>query len=137
MAFDRLRCAYADELGGPATPAPDFASALLTRGDGFVLGAVDDGDLQGFAVVFELPEAVHATLCGGLDDLFVSAHARGRGFARALIEAVVAEGRARGWSHVRWIVPRDDLPAIRLYERIAERAAFDSYLIRIDPARSL
>lgn len=136
-AFDRLRCAYARELGGPATPAPDFARALLGRSDGFVLGAVDDGGLQGFAVVFELPEAVHATICGGLDDLFVAADARGRGVARALIEAIVAEGRARGWSHLRWIVPQDDVPAIRLYERIAERAAFDSYMIRIDRTRSL
>jgi ribosomal protein S18 acetylase RimI-like enzyme len=57
--------------------------------------------------------------------------------AQALIEGLTALGRSRGWSHVRWIVPETDQAAIALYERIAERAPWRSYVLRLDPAVSL
>ncbi len=43
----------------------------------------------------------------------------------------------RDWSHLRWIVPETDTQAIALYDRIAEHAAWRSYVIRLDPAASL
>ncbi|MFW5833518.1 MAG: GNAT family N-acetyltransferase [Pseudomonadota bacterium] len=136
-AFEALRQRYSRSLGGPGTPAPEFGRALLVRPGAVVLGAFEPDELVGFAVLLELPEAVHATTCGGLDDLFVRDDRRGRGCARALLEAAVAEGRRRRWSHLRWIVPEDDAPAIRLYERLAERLPYHSYLVRLDPRRSL
>jgi ribosomal protein S18 acetylase RimI-like enzyme len=72
-----------------------------------------------------------------LDDLFVHPAARGRGIARALVAEACALGRARGWSHLRWIAPEADAAAIALYERIASRAEWRSYVIRLDPAASL
>lgn len=125
-------------LNGAQAASPEAQAALLdSHPAAEVLLAEDDGAPVGFAILFDLPEVVFARRCGNLDDLFVRPEARGRGIARALIAAAVAEGEARGWSHLRWIVPEGDVAAITLYERIAERADWRSYVIRIDPAASL
>jgi GNAT superfamily N-acetyltransferase len=127
-----------DTLAGAAVAPPEAQAALLAAHPAAeVLLAEDDAAPLGFAILFDLPEVVFARRCGMLDDLFVRPEARGRGIARALIAEAVALGRARGWSHLRWIVPEADAGAIALYERIAERADWRSYVIRLDPGASL
>jgi GNAT superfamily N-acetyltransferase len=120
-------------------PATGEAAARLLAADprAEVFAAEAEGTPRGFAIVFDLPEIVFARRCGALDDLFVLPAWRGRGVARALIDALCAEGRTRGWSHLRWIVPEADAGAIALYERIAARAPWRSYVIRLDAAASL
>ena len=54
-----------------------------------------------------------------------------------MVDALCALGRERHWSHLRWIVPEGDRGAIALYERIATRADWRSYVIRLDPDASL
>jgi GNAT superfamily N-acetyltransferase len=137
-----LLAAYADEmratLAGAAVAASEEQAALLAEHPAAeVLVAEREGAPLGFAVVFDLPEIVFARRCGQLDDLFVLPAARGQGLARALIAECCALGLARGWSHLRWIVPEGDAGAIALYERIAARADWRSYVIRLDPAASL
>ena len=138
-----LLAAYAEEmratLAGHQPAAPEAQAALLAAHPAAeVLVAADaSGALVGFAVLFDLPEVVFARSCGMLDDLFVRPDARGQGIARALIGAAADLGRARGWSHLRWIVPEGDVGAIALYERIASRADWRSYVIRLDPGASL
>ncbi len=138
-----LLAAYAAEmratLAGGAIATPEAQAKLLaTHPAAELLLAEDaDGAPVGFAVLFDLPELVFARSCGQLDDLFVAPEARGKGIARALIAQAVALGRGRGWSHLRWIVPEADRGAIALYERIAARADWRSYVIRLDPTASL
>jgi len=96
-----------------------------------------DGEAVGFTVVMELPDAIYRATNGMMDDLFVAAKARGRGIARALIQAAVDHGRSRDWAHLRWLVPEEDRSAIALYDRIGERVGLHSYLIRIDARRSV
>jgi GNAT superfamily N-acetyltransferase len=138
-----LLAAYSAEmrgvLAGAAVAAPEAQAALLASHPAAeVLVAQQPGGAPlGFAVLFDLPEVVFARRCGQLDDLFVTPAARGQGIARALVAEAVALGRMRGWSHLRWFVPEADIAAIALYERIAGRADWRSYLIRIDPAASL
>jgi len=134
--------AYAAEmrgvLHGQATADAGAIAALLAADARTELLVAWEGDApQGFALFYDLPELVFARRCGQLDDLFVRAEARGRGIARALVEAVGELGRARGWSHLRWFVPEADHAAIALYERIAERASWRSYIQRLDPSASL
>ena len=127
-----------DTLAG-SRPArgEDAATMLAADARTEVLAAIEDDAIIAFAIFFDLPEAVFARRCGALDDLFVRPDRRGRGLARAMIEALCALGRERHWSHLRWIVPEGDRAAIALYERIAERADWRSYVIRLDPAASL
>ncbi len=137
-----LLAAYATEmrgtLAGATVPTPEAQAALLARHPAAeLLVAEQDGTPIGFAVLFDLPELVFARSCGMLDDLFVAPASRGQGIARALVAAACELGRARGWSHLRWIVPEADAGAIALYERIASRADWRSYVIRLDPGASL
>ena len=58
-----------------------------------------------------------------LQDLLVDAAHRGEGIGRALIEAVVAEAGARGWSTVYWLTAEDNTAARRLYDRMTGGAS--------------
>ena len=134
--------AYAAEMretlaGSRPARGEDAAVMLAADARTEVLAATEGAEIVGFAIFFDLPEAVFARRCGALDDLFVRADRRGRGIARALVAALADLGRARGWSHLRWIVPEADRAAIALYERIAERAEWRSYVIRLDREASL
>lgn len=126
-------------LAGAAVATPEAQAELLATHPAAEILVAEDAQAAplGFAVLFDLPELVFARRCGNLDDLFVRPEARGRGIARALIAAALDLGRARGWSHLRWIVPEADAAAIALYERIASRADWRSYVIRLDPGASL
>jgi len=142
QALAPLLAAYAAEmrgtLAGHAVAPPEAQAELLaTHPAAEVVVAERDCAALGFATLFDLPEVVFARYCGQLDDLFVAPAARGQGIARALVAEACTLGRARGWSHLRWIVPESDSAAIALYERIAARANWRSYVIRLDPGASL
>lgn len=96
-----------------------------------VAGAEVDGTLVGFALYYDLPEAISGRRAGQLDDLYVKPSARGLGAARALIGHLAEEGARRGWIHLRWMAPNAS-PALALYERLAERAPWRNYVVRID-----
>lgn len=134
-ALAPLLAAYsAALLGRDPLPADETYAAKLLSDDepvASVLGAEIDGRLVGFALYYDLPEAISGLRAGQLDDLFVDRAARGAGVARALIARLVEIGEARGWMHLRWMVPPTN-PATALYERIAERAPWRSYVVKID-----
>jgi len=128
----------APHLAGSAATTPEAMLDLFTNDPrAEILVGFLDGEAVGFALFFDLPEIVFARRCGALDDLFVDPAARRQGVARLLIEALAALGTARGWSHLRWIVPETDQAAIALYERIAARAPWRSYVLRLQPEVSI
>ncbi len=128
----------APHLAGTAPATPAAMLDLITRDPRAEILAAFRGDAPlGFALFFDLPEIVFARRCGALDDLFVAPDARRQGVAQALIKALAGLGEARGWSHLRWIVPETDQAAIALYEHIAAHAPWRSYVLRLDPNTSL
>ena len=137
-----LLAAYGAEMAPHlAGAAPATASEMLKlitadpRAE--ILMAFRGDEALGFAHFFDLPEIVFARRCGALDDLFVRPSARRQGVAQCLIEGLAALGQTRGWSHLRWMVPETDQAAIALYERIATRAPWRAYVLRLDPEVSL
>lgn len=128
-----LVAAYAGTLLGrePAAPDVPYVRGLLAEPVVEIAGAEIGGRLVGFALYYDLPEAISGLRAGQLDDLFVDPAVRGRGVAQALIDGVVGEGARRGWVHLRWMVPEGS-PAAGLYDRIAERAPWRNYVVRID-----
>ena len=137
-----LLAAYGAEMAphlagaAPAT-APEMLKLITADPRAEILMAFRDDEALGFAHFFDLPEIVFARRCGALDDLFVAPIARRQGVAQCLIEGLAALGQTRRWSHLRWMVPETDRAAIALYERIATRAPWRSYVLRLDPAVSL
>lgn len=56
---------------------------------------------------------------GYLEDLFVAEAARGTGLGRALIDDLIAIGRAAGWSRLYWHTNADNTRARALYDSYA------------------
>lgn len=62
-----------------------------------------------------------------LQDLFTAPHARGRGVARSLIEAVYDAARGAGSSRVYWQTQESNGAARLLYDKVAQHRGFIVY----------
>jgi GNAT superfamily N-acetyltransferase len=62
-----------------------------------------------------------------LQDLFTAEAERGKGVARALIEAVYDQAKRAGATRVYWQTHETNTTAQRLYDRVAERSGFIVY----------
>jgi GNAT superfamily N-acetyltransferase len=62
-----------------------------------------------------------------LQDLFTDEAARGRGVARALINAVYKRAKLAGCSRVYWQTHETNQTAMLLYDQLAERSGFVVY----------
>jgi len=130
-AWERLYAGYAEFYR--VTQTPDMRARVwgwihdpAHPVEAFV--ATDNsGALVGLAHFRAFARPLAAATGGYLDDLFVTPAARGSGTARALIGAVAQEGRARGWSVIRWITARDNAPARALYDKLATATPWKTY----------
>ncbi len=129
-ALAELMADYAAAMGGIVRePKPDDVLRLFDDPSVGLVGAWNGGALVGFALFFDLPEAISGERAGQLDDLYVSPGARGHGLAKALISHLTEIGRERKWVHLRWLVPEDNVAALRAYEGISEAAPWQSRVI--------
>jgi GNAT superfamily N-acetyltransferase len=85
------------------------------------------GEPVGLAHYRPFARPLRAALGGFLDDLFVDPAMRGRRVADALIEAVAAIGRERGWTVIRWITADDNYRGRGVYDRLATRTMWITY----------
>jgi GNAT superfamily N-acetyltransferase len=105
-----------------------FRRFLDPSDDGLLLGAWEEGELVGYACLYWFFTSTQAAESVLMNDLYVSAPARGRGVGRALIEASAAVARERGAHHLEWSTATDNEPAQRLYDSTgAERSAWLTY----------
>jgi GNAT superfamily N-acetyltransferase len=93
----------------------------------FGLGARLDGRLVGIAHYFFHPAVWSGEACY-LQDLFTDEAARGRGVARALIEAVAAAARERGADRFYWHTQESNTRARVLYDKVARFTGFIRYV---------
>jgi GNAT superfamily N-acetyltransferase len=62
-----------------------------------------------------------------LQDLFAHPDARGQGVGRALIEHVYRAAEQAKAVRVYWLTHETNVPAMQLYDRVAERSGFLQY----------
>lgn len=87
-----------------------------------------EGEAVGFATVSFAPFAWTASDVAFLQDLFVSAKARGHGAGEALLKAVYAKADERAASQVFWMVDESDDRLQRFYDRSAIRTPYLRYM---------
>ena len=134
-AWEALYAGYAAFYGVEQTPAMRATvwGWLHDAGhevDGLLALATDCRPV-GLAHFRPFARPLTASTGGFLDDLFVEPEARGSGAAQALIEAVAAQGRARGWSVLRWITAEDNYRGRAVYDRVAARTKWLTYEIKL------
>ncbi len=121
-----------------ATPTSDaeYATAwrrLLARDGVRGLGAFVDDQLVGIAH-YLFHSSVWARSNCYLQDLFTLPSARGRGVARALIEAVAEQARVEGAARYYWLTQAHNATARGLYDKVASHAGFIRYDYPLEPA---
>jgi GNAT superfamily N-acetyltransferase len=120
---------------------PDAALLALSRAlvadpdhEGVQLIARDDaGRAVGFATVYWTWQTLAASRLAVMNDLFVTADARGTGLADTLIAACVDEARAKGATSLSWQTAKDNHRAQKLYDRIgANRSEWVDYSLPVE-----
>ncbi|MGU3412618.1 N-acetyltransferase family protein [Enterobacteriaceae bacterium C34A] len=92
--------------------------------------AVVNGEVKGFAhIVLHEGTWELAPICY-LEDLFVAPDMRGNGLARRLIQSLVDEGKAKGWSRLYWHT-RENNPARKLYDQFTDVEDFVLYRMNL------
>ena len=127
-AWEPLARGYKEFYKTPTTDAEYDAawSRILARRDVFGIGAKEDGELLGIAHYLFHASAWADRVCY-LQDLFVAPHARGKGIARALIEAVAHEAREKGAVRYYWLTQEHNATARLLYDKVARFNGFIRY----------
>ena len=133
-AWEQLYADYAAFYGAAQTEAMRATvwAWLMDAAHGTEgLVAEVDGEVVGLAHYRAFARPLSASVGGFLDDLFVGPEARGTGAAEALVQGVADVGRARGWTLIRWITAEDNYRARGLYDRVAEKAKWATYDIKL------
>ena len=127
-AWEKLARGYKAFYKTPTSDAEyDTAWNRLLARDGVLgLGAKVDGELIGIAH-FLFHTTTWAQKVCYLQDLFTAPAARGKGVARALIEAVAAEARTRGAARYYWLTQEHNAIARVLYDKVAKYNGFIRY----------
>lgn len=110
--------------------AATWQRALDERSSMFCRVAESDGNVIGFAMCI-LHEGTWSTapVCY-LEDLFVAASQRGAGTGKALIDALMDEGKREGWSKLYWVT-RQNNPARKLYDQYGEADDYVRYRVSL------
>lgn len=90
--------------------------------------AVQDGSPVGLAHWRRFARPSRGGAAIFLDDLFTASDARGRGIGSALIAHLQDIAANEGLLEVRWITSESNIDAQRLYDRVAQRSPFLTYI---------
>ena len=130
-AWDQLWAGYLGFYESDLAPAVSHATfgRLLDPAEpmGALVAAGPHGELLGLCHHVRHRSTWSSTTYCYLEDLFVAPEARGRGVARALIEATVEAGIEAGCTKLYWQTHQGNATARRLYDSVAAHDGFIVY----------
>jgi GNAT superfamily N-acetyltransferase len=127
-AWEALARGYKEFYATPTTEG-EYSTAwnrLLACDGVHGLGAFVEGQLVGIAHYLFHTSVWAQTSCY-LQDLFTSSEARGKGVARALIEAVASQARTHGAARYYWHTQEHNAIARVLYNKVGKHVGFIRY----------
>jgi ribosomal protein S18 acetylase RimI-like enzyme len=96
------------------------------------LAAERDGEgLLGFCNYVLHPNTFSTKWCCYMEDLYVSPAVRRQGIATALVQALIAKGRAEKWCRVYWITEADNAAAQAMYDQLGTRTGHVRYKVAL------
>jgi GNAT superfamily N-acetyltransferase len=117
---DKLRAFTWSRINDPSSPIHCVVAEL-------------DGRVVGFSHYLTHESTGSFTPICYLQDLFVDPGIRAAGIGKALIDWVIAEAKARGWSRVYWTTRENNYRARGLYDKYTPHSGFLRYVVNIDP----
>ncbi len=129
--WDLYLAFYGQELDAEVTAATWRRLLACEHGMGALVATDGEGHVVGLA-----HHVVHAgtwstkPVCY-LEDLVVDPGFRGRGYGRALIDALVSRAAALGCGNLYWHTAGDNAAARRLYDRVATLSEYVRYDIEL------
>lgn len=96
------------------------------------LVADDGGRVVGYTIFFPIFSTFRASVGLHIEDIFVRAEHRRRGWGRKLLAAVAQLARARGYDRLQWDVLDWNEPAIRFYEGLGARPLAEWTIYRLE-----
>jgi GNAT superfamily N-acetyltransferase len=97
----------------------------------FCVVAEVDGRIAGIAHYLLHESTGTFTPACYLQDLFVDPEVRAGGIGKSLIDWIVAEAKARGWSRVYWTTRENNYRARGLYDKYTPHSGFLRYVINL------
>lgn len=131
------RALWADYLAFYETSLPDAVTdttweRLIGDDDTFqALVAESDGEVVGIANVVLQHTTWAVRPIAYLNDLYVKPEVRGTGAGRALIQALLDQGRRDGWDRLHWLTKEDNATARRLYDTFVPADGFIHYKVAL------
>jgi ribosomal protein S18 acetylase RimI-like enzyme len=95
------------------------------------LAYADDNQPVGFCHYALHPIAGAIEPAAYMQDLFVLPVQRRRGFARAMLDALVKEGQTEQWDRILWIVEHQNSPAQKLYGNFGMKLEYNFFIYPI------
>jgi len=133
-AFAPLLANYVQALkrGAPRRPDDFYAEQLLQDRTAQVMGARIGDELVGFTIVYDLPDPVSGLRTGQVDHIHVHHAYQGKGIARAMIDVLRDKAEKHSWARLILNAPRVPEDGRHLYEQMASRADWTSFIICFD-----
>ena len=130
--FDAYRIFYGQRSDPPSAHA--FIAERLRDEDSLITLAVDETDSAlGFAQAYPFLSSVAMRPIWVLNDLYVCTDHRRKGVGRALLEDMVARGRAAGVARLELATAADNAVAQQVYEACGwQHSGFVQYIFGLD-----
>jgi len=107
-----------------------FSQFVMSNDRGVLHGLVLEDDMVGFSTIYFCYSSALAKPVAVLNDLFVTAEQRGKGYGRVLIKHAAAYAGKLGIERLQWLTAENNVTAQKAYDSMpAKKSAWFVYAV--------